>query len=73
MASVILPHLKDRPEALHRYPDGIEQSDFFQKNVTQVPEWIKTKIFYSESKSKAVKYLVCQNEATLIYMVNRLH
>jgi bifunctional non-homologous end joining protein LigD len=70
MAPVILPHLKDRPEALHRYPNGIEQPDFFQKNVTNMPEWIKTRIFYSENKSKAVKYLLCQNEATLIYMVN---
>ncbi len=70
IAPVILPHIKDRPEVLHRYPDGIEQSDFFQKNITHAPEWIKTKIFYSENKNKAVKYLVCQNEAALIYMVN---
>ena len=43
VAPFILPYLKDRPESLHRHPDGIDAPGFFQKNVDHaVPGWVET-------------------------------
>lgn len=71
MAPFILPYLLDRPHALNRHPNGINAANFFQKNMRgKVPDWIETFAEYSESTGKMVHYLVCSNEATLIYMAN---
>ncbi|RJQ37699.1 DNA ligase D [Candidatus Microgenomates bacterium] len=71
ISSFILPYLKDRPESLHRFPNGIEGESFFQKNVDSLfPKWIKTINIYSESEKKEIKYLLCQDKATLIYLAN---
>ncbi|MCU7495071.1 MAG: DNA ligase D [Ignavibacteria bacterium] len=67
----ILPYLKDRPHTLLRHPNGIEGESFFQKDMgSNVPGWIKTVKIPSESTKKEVEYLVCTNEASLLYMVN---
>ena len=71
MAPFILPYLKDRPESLHRHPDGISGEAFFQKNIEhQVPGWVKTVTIRSDSENKDTRYLVCQDEASLVYMAN---
>jgi bifunctional non-homologous end joining protein LigD len=70
VAPVILPYLQDRPQSLNRHPNGIEEENFFQKNFTTAPSWVKTKVFSSESHDKKIKYILCQNEATLLYLVN---
>ncbi|MBS0349788.1 MAG: DNA ligase D [Proteobacteria bacterium] len=70
IASVILPHLKDRAQVLNRFPNGITEASFFQKNMPKTPSWIKTKTFYSERSARKIRYIVCQDQATLIYMVN---
>ncbi|HYE22288.1 MAG TPA: DNA ligase D [Verrucomicrobiae bacterium] len=67
----ILPYLKDRPESLNRYPNGINGSSFFQKDVNDLPpDWAKTHKVYSESNDKYINYLICNDEATLAYMAN---
>ncbi len=67
----ILPYLKDRPESLHRHPNGIDQKGFFQKDMpAETPDWIQTCSVYSPTHGKDVRYLVCQEEATLIYLAN---
>lgn len=71
VAPVILPHLKDRPESLHRHPSGINGESFFQKNVDHMPpHWVKAVEIYSESNAGNIRYLLCQDEATLVYMTN---
>lgn len=72
MAKIILPYLKDRPLSLNRNPNGIKDKGFFQKDINreQAPKWIKTEKVHSESNDKDIDYLVCNNEATLMYMVN---
>ena len=71
MAPYILPYLLDRPQSLNRHPNGIDAPNFFQKDMRgKVPEWIETFEEFSESTGVAVEYLVCSNEATLIYMAN---
>ncbi|MBX4211602.1 MAG: non-homologous end-joining DNA ligase [Candidatus Yanofskybacteria bacterium] len=71
IAPIILPYLKDRPENMNRHPHGIEGESFYQKDVDhQPPSWVKTAKIYSESNDKDINYLLCQNEATLVYMAN---
>ncbi|RYY85300.1 MAG: DNA ligase D, partial [Chitinophagaceae bacterium] len=71
MAPWILPYLKGRPESLHRHPNGINGQHFFQKDMKgKAPEWIPTHTDFSESTGKDVQYLVCNDEATLVYLAN---
>ena len=71
VAPFILPYLQDRPESLHRHPDGVAAPGFFQKNVDHtVPGWVETLAVHSVSKGNDVTYLLCQDEATLVYMAN---
>lgn len=70
-ADYMLPYLKDRPESLNRHPNGIEGANFFQKDMGEtLPDWIEYKEVFSESNSKDIRYMLCQNKATLIYMAN---
>lgn len=71
VAPYILPYLKDRPQSLNRSPDGITKSGFYQKDVTgKVPGWITTYPYVSENEGRKKKYLVCTDEASLLYMAN---
>ena len=71
IAPTILPYLKDRPESLNRFPHGVGGSSFYQKDMHgDAPSWAKTANIFSESTNENVEYLVCQNQATLAYMVN---
>jgi bifunctional non-homologous end joining protein LigD len=71
MAPYILPYMLDRPQSLNRHPNGIDGPNFFQKDQKgKVPAWMQTHEDFSESTNKTVEYLVCSNEATLIYMAN---
>tara|TARA_R110002020_G_scaffold254617_1_gene468374 strand:- start:59274 stop:61697 length:2424 start_codon:yes stop_codon:yes gene_type:complete len=71
VSKFILPFLKDRPQNLHRHPNGIDKDGFYQKDTPDgYPDWIETTSVYSESSEKDIDYMLCQNEATLIYMAN---
>ena len=72
ISKYILPYLTDRPQSMNRHPGGIKGPNFFQKNVDKqnVPKWIKTKSIYSEHNQGKINYLLCQDEATLVYMAN---
>jgi bifunctional non-homologous end joining protein LigD len=67
----MLPYMKDRPQSLNRHPNGINGKSFYQKNVTgKVPDWIETFPYFSEDDSEQKNFLVCTNEAGLLYMAN---
>jgi bifunctional non-homologous end joining protein LigD len=72
VSKYILPHLKDRPLSLHRFPNGIGKPSFYQKDLDleQAPAWIRSAPLMAASTGKEVDYLVCNNEASLAYMVN---
>ena len=71
MTPYILPYLLDRPHSLNRHPNGIDAPNFFQKDMKgKRPDWLQTHTDFSESTRANVEYLVCSNEATLIYMAN---
>ncbi|MES2625049.1 MAG: non-homologous end-joining DNA ligase, partial [Pseudomonadota bacterium] len=71
ISDYLLPYLKDRPFVLHRFPSGIYHEGFYQKdNEQELPGWIKTVEVHSESTNEEINYIVCQNEATLVYLAN---
>lgn len=72
MAPYVLPYTKDRPLSLHRFPNGIDQPGFFQKDLEtdQLPIWVKTKPIYAESAEKEIDYLICNDVVSLLWMVN---
>lgn len=71
VAPVLVPHLRDRPQALHRHPDGIAGGSFFQKDVggRPVPAWLTTARLPSEARGR-LTWLLCQDEAALLYVAN---
>lgn len=69
VAPYILPYLKNRPQSLNRHPNGINGMSFYQKDVTgKVPDWIKTFPYTSEGEHK--NFMVCDDEASLLYMAS---
>lgn len=71
MAEYILPYIADRPMTLKRYPNGIKEFHFYQKDVTgKVPDWVKTCHYYSEAEQEDKKYLLANDEQTLLLMAS---
>ena len=76
VAPVLLPHLKDRPFTMVRWPDGIEAGRFFQKDApSHMPEWIPTfralvSTRESHRKQKWVNFPLVNDELALLWMVN---
>jgi len=65
VASLILPHLKDRPLSLKRYPNGIKEDYFFQKNAADsFASWLRTE------RIDDIEYVFAEDRASLLYLVN---
>lgn len=71
VSGYLLPYLKDRPENLHRHPDGIAKKGFYHKDTGEImPYWVETIPVFSESNEKDIHYMICQDTASLLYMAN---
>jgi bifunctional non-homologous end joining protein LigD len=71
VADVILPHLKERPLTLRRFPEGVGNpgASFFEKNCPKHrPEWVKTTPIYVDRRAGEIDFCLCENRATLIWM-----
>src|ERR1039457_1209509 len=65
VADLILPHLKDRPLSLKRYPNGIQQQHFFQKDAADsFASWLRTE------RIDDIHYVFADDRASLLYLVN---
>jgi bifunctional non-homologous end joining protein LigD len=65
VADVVVPHMRDRPFTMLRYPDGIEGKSFFQKNAPDhLPAWVRT--FAHED----IRYILVNDADTLAWVVN---
>jgi bifunctional non-homologous end joining protein LigD len=70
IAQHMLPHLRDRPLTLERYPDGIATKRFFQKEVpSYFPKWIRRVTV--KKVGGTVTHVVCNDTATLVYIANQ--
>ena len=76
VAPVLLPHLRERPFTMRRYPDGAFGKAFFQKDApTHMPEWISTfraqvSTRASPPRQKWIEAPVVNDEDALLWMVN---
>jgi bifunctional non-homologous end joining protein LigD len=71
VAEAILPHLRDRPLTLQRYPDGIDGISFFEKKVPMgAPDWIERVTTRAAEAGKKVTYVLCNDEPALAYCAN---
>src|SRR5260370_2923053 len=71
IAPVLLPHLKDRPLTMKRYPDGVEGEFFYEKNCpVHRPKWVKTARVWSESNNRMMNYCLAQDLPTLVWAAN---
>ena len=68
---LILPHLKDRPLSLSRYPNGIHGKSFYHKNWDQPkPDFVMTAQVHSEQRNDNINYIVCNNKESLLWIAN---
>jgi bifunctional non-homologous end joining protein LigD len=70
IAPVLLPHLKDRPLTLKRYPEGVEGPFFYEKRCPRHrPPWVTTAPVWSEGNQEDIRYCVVDGLATLVWLV----
>jgi bifunctional non-homologous end joining protein LigD len=70
-APYILPHLKNRPVTLIRFPDGVTGEKFYEKNAPKyAPEWIKTFGVARRHHEGEVNYIVVNDARTLAWCAN---
>jgi bifunctional non-homologous end joining protein LigD len=71
IAPALLPHLRDRPLTMKRYPDGVDGEFFYEKNCPQHrPKWVQTAQVWSESNDRMMNYCLAQDLPTLVWAAN---
>jgi bifunctional non-homologous end joining protein LigD len=65
IAPAVLPHLRDRPLTLKRYPNGVEGKYFYEKRCpSHAPEWVR------REQVDEIEYCVCDDLPTLVWLAN---
>ena len=71
IAPVLLPHFANRPLTRKRYPEGVDQEFFYEKNApTHKPDWVKTVAVWSEGNRRNVNYVLANDLPTLVWLAN---
>src|SRR5512140_3329580 len=74
VAPFLLPHLRDRPFTMKRYPDGWQASFFFQKDASShVPAGLRTvpiEVHRRDGTARTIAAPVVDDEPSLLWMVN---
>ena len=71
IAPVLLPHLKDRPLTMKRYPNGVEGEFFYEKNCpVHRPKWVQTAKVWSEGNQRIMHYCLANDLPTLVWAAN---
>lgn len=70
VSAVLLPHLKDRPISLKRYPDGVDGFFFYEKQCpSHRPDWVKT-TKVAKTEGGAIDYCVMNDLPSLVWAAN---
>jgi bifunctional non-homologous end joining protein LigD len=65
IAPAVLPHLRNRPLTLKRYPNGVDAQHFYEKRCpSHAPEWVRREQF------QGIEYCVCDDLPTLVWLAN---
>ena len=74
VASVLVPHLRNRPFTMKRYPDGWQGKFFFQKDApSHMPDWIPRAPFPASTRDgekRMIDYPLVNDDLALLWMVN---
>lgn len=71
ISKYILPYLRNRPQSMNRFPNGIKGLSFYQKDASEeTPDWIEIEKVFSESSDKYINYIICNDKETLAYLNN---
>jgi bifunctional non-homologous end joining protein LigD len=71
IAPVLLPHLRDRPLTMKRYPNGVNGQFFYEKNCpVHRPDWVQTAKVWSEGNNRWMDYCMAQDLPTLVWAAN---
>jgi bifunctional non-homologous end joining protein LigD len=74
IAAALLPHLADRPLTVKRYPNGVDQHFFFEKNAPRgTPSWVRTVNLPAPGSTKnreTIDYVVVDELPTLVWLAN---
>ena len=69
VAPAVLPHLRDRPLTLKRYPNGVEAGHFYEKQCpSHRPDWVRSEPVALSSKT--IDFCVCDDLPTLVWLAN---
>ena len=70
VADVMLPHLRDRPVTMERFPAGIDKQGFIQKDVSKgFPSWLQR--VEAPKRGGVVHYPLVNDRASLLWMANQ--
>jgi bifunctional non-homologous end joining protein LigD len=71
IAPALLPHLRDRPLTLKRYPNGVNEQYFYEKQgPSHRPDWVQTAAVWSGHSSRTIDYCLCNDLPTLVWLAN---
>ena len=71
IAPVLVPHLAGRALTMKRYPGGVDQEYFFEKNAPlHRPDWMKTAPVWSGSNRRTIHYILANDLPTLVWIAN---
>jgi bifunctional non-homologous end joining protein LigD len=71
IAPVLVPHLAGRALTMKRYPGGVDQEYFFEKNAPMHrPDWVKTAPIWSGSNRRTIHYVLANDLSTLVWIAN---
>src|SRR6202167_2978957 len=71
IAPVLLPHLAGRPLTMKRYPNGVNEEDFFEKNAPKHrPDWVQTTPVWSGGNNRTMDYIMANDLPTLVWIAN---
>jgi bifunctional non-homologous end joining protein LigD len=71
VAPVLVPHLAGRPLTMKRYPEGVDQEYFFEKNAPMHrPDWVNTAPVWSESNHRTIHFILGNDLPTLVWIAN---
>jgi bifunctional non-homologous end joining protein LigD len=71
IAPAVLPHLHDRPLTLKRYPNGVDQTYFYEKqSPSHRPDWVQTAAVYSRHNARTIDFTLANDLPTLVWLAN---
>jgi bifunctional non-homologous end joining protein LigD len=69
VSPALLPHLRDRPLTLKRYPDGVEGEFFYEKQCpSHRPDWVRTEPV--RAREKIIDFCIADDLPTLVWAAN---